>query len=305
MATTIVNKTIKLAQERPTYSQSDLVKRLQSNLESAEASRPSSYVSPYKTQIDSNLNSILNREKFSYNANLDPLYQQYKNLYVKNGQNAMRDTMAQAAELTGGYGNSYATSAAQQAYDASLGNLNDKLLDLYNIAYNRYKDEGAQARDNLSLLQNADATDYGRYRDTVSDYMNDRAYALDRYNNERNFDYGTYQDEVDMWKYLESIAEEEKSGGRGNGGGGNNNNNNNNNNTGFVPTRGNDLDTTGNITSSDANSGLRKVASTIESMSNLSKDTSEMTRYVDDALSRGLITKSQANDVKKAINQSV
>ena len=57
---------------------------------------------------DEALEQYLNREAFQYDLNADALYQQYQNRYQELGRNAMKDTMGQAAALTGGYGSSYA-----------------------------------------------------------------------------------------------------------------------------------------------------------------------------------------------------
>ena len=61
---------------------------------------------------------VLNRSPFTYDMNEDMLYQQYKDSYTRQGKLAMQDTMGQAAALTGGYGNSYATTAGQQTYNS-------------------------------------------------------------------------------------------------------------------------------------------------------------------------------------------
>ena len=52
-----------------------------------------SYNAKYDAQIDELLNKLLNRDPFEYNEELDPLYQQYKDMYTKQGQLAMEDTM--------------------------------------------------------------------------------------------------------------------------------------------------------------------------------------------------------------------
>ena len=108
------------------------------------------------------LNEYLSRGPFKYDVNSDALYQQYKNQYMRQGNLAMRDTIGQASALTGGYGNSYAESAGQAAYNQYLGALNDKIPELYQLAYDRYDREGQQLRDAYELL-------YGRERDAVAD----------------------------------------------------------------------------------------------------------------------------------------
>lgn len=119
------------------------------------------------------LNEYLNRGPFKYDVNSDALYQQYKNQYMRQGNLAMRDTIGQASALTGGYGNSYAESAGQAAYNQYLGALNDKIPELYQLAYDRYDREGQQLRDAYELL-------YGRERDAVADEQWSQEFNLKR-----------------------------------------------------------------------------------------------------------------------------
>lgn len=158
--------------------------------------KPSAYTGKYDNLINDNLNNILNRKQFSYDASKDALYNQYKDMYTRNGQTAMQDTMGNAALLTGGYGNSYATTAGQQAYNSYMQQLNDKIPELEQRAYDRYRDETNDLYNQNNLLTNLDSTDYSRYRDKMSDYLNDRDFYYNAYNNERNFDYGKYRDDV-------------------------------------------------------------------------------------------------------------
>ena len=71
-------------------------------------------------QLDAIMDSILNREKFTYDLNGDALYQQYKDKYIQQGKMAMGDAIGQASAMTGGYGNSYAQSVGQQMYQKEL-----------------------------------------------------------------------------------------------------------------------------------------------------------------------------------------
>lgn len=158
--------------------------------------KPSAYTGKYDNLINDNINNILNRKQFSYDANKDALYNQYKDMYTRNGQTAMQDTMGNAALLTGGYGNSYATTAGQQAYNSYMQQLNDKIPELEQRAYERYRDETNDLYNQNNLLTNLDSTDYSRYRDKISDYLNDRDFYYNAYNNERNFDYGKYRDDA-------------------------------------------------------------------------------------------------------------
>ena len=95
------------------YTPSANVMNAQKYLESLQANKPAAYQGKYGDQISSLIDQISNRQPFQYDVNTDPLYQMYKDQYITNGQRAMQDTMGQAATMTGGYGNSYATAAGQ------------------------------------------------------------------------------------------------------------------------------------------------------------------------------------------------
>lgn len=82
------------------------------------------------------------RPDFQYNLADDPLYNQYKEQYQRQGRLAMLDTMGQARANNGGYGTSYAMQAGQQAYNNQLAALNDRIPELYNIALSRYQNAG-------------------------------------------------------------------------------------------------------------------------------------------------------------------
>lgn len=184
---------------QPTYQQSDTVKQAAQDLADWQKNKPGDYVSPYSQQIEQLYNQIVGRPDFSYDFNADPIYQQYKDQYTRLGNLAMRDTMGQAAALTGGYGSSYATTAGQQAYDAHLQQLNNVIPELYDAAYNRYRDEGDDMLTQLQLLQQQDEIAYGRHRDDVGDYYNFLDYYNNKYQYEREFDYGQFIDEWNQW----------------------------------------------------------------------------------------------------------
>lgn len=116
------------------------------------------------------LDDYLNRGKFSYDVNADALYNQYADKYTKQGQLAMKDTMGQAASLTGGYGNSYAQSVGQQAYQGYMQQLADKVPELQQIAYGRWQDQGQEMLNKYSLYADREAQGYSHNRDAVSDY---------------------------------------------------------------------------------------------------------------------------------------
>ncbi len=97
-------------------------------------------------------NRIQNRLPFSYDLNADGLYQQYKGQYEALGRTAMKETLARAAEKTGGYANSYGVTAGAQAYGAYMEKLNNVIPGLYSLAYERYQNQGKELENQYNLL---------------------------------------------------------------------------------------------------------------------------------------------------------
>ena len=177
------------------YKESDIVTQAKDALDTQLKQKPGEYSSQWQAQLDDTINKILNREKFSYDLNGDALYQQYKDKYIQQGKMAMGDAIGQAQAMTGGYGNSYAQSVGQQQYQAQLQNLNDIVPELYQMAYDKYNQEGQDLYNQYSMLGDRENMDYGRYRDSVSDWLAERDYLTGRYDTERGFDYSKYVDD--------------------------------------------------------------------------------------------------------------
>lgn len=181
--------------EKKEYVESDAVRQAKANLEAQQAMKPGAYQSQWQQGLNDIMNKIQNRDKFTYDLNGDALYQQYKDRYIQQGQQAMMDTMGQAAALTGGYGNSYAQTVGQQTYQGYLQGLNDKVPELYQLALGKYQMEGDELMNKYGLLADQEQRDYGRYRDTVADFQNDLNMLQGIYESERGFDYGKYSDD--------------------------------------------------------------------------------------------------------------
>lgn len=180
------------------YEESDSVKKANSALQSHLVNQPGAYNSQWQAQLDEIYNKIMNREDFSYDFNTDALYHQYKDNFTKQGKMAMQDTMGQAAAMTGGYGNSYAQTVGQQTYNAHLEQLNDVIPELYQMAYDRYNQDGQDLYNQYAMVSDRENTDYGRYRDSVTDWQTERDYLAGRYDSEREYDHGKYTADRDF-----------------------------------------------------------------------------------------------------------
>lgn len=188
------------------YTPSQAVLDAQAALQNLQTSKPQGYTSKYQDQMDALLQQIQNPGQFKYEFNGDNLFKMYADEYTQRGKQASLDAMGQAAALTGGYGNSYAQLAGNQAYDQYLTQLYDKGLELRDRAYQQYVDDKNRLYDQYGLLNTAEQNDYNRYRDTVGDWNNELRYLTDLYNNERNYDYNQYRDLVSDWMQNRSYA---------------------------------------------------------------------------------------------------
>lgn len=113
--------------------------------------------------------AISSRRGFSYNPNSDPMYRSYARQYQLNGRMAMKNSMGQAAALTGGYGSSYGAAVGQQQYDEYLRRLSEELPELYEFAYQRYADEGDALRDRYDMAYQRYESDYQREQDALAE----------------------------------------------------------------------------------------------------------------------------------------
>ena len=187
------------------YVESQKVKDAKYALDTHSANKPGAYVSQWQGKQDDLLSQYQNRGPFTYDLASDALYKQYADRYSQLGKMAMQDTTGQAAALTGGYGNSYAVTAGNQAYQNYLQGVNDIVPELAQMAYDKYKQEGQDMLNLYGLYGDRENTDYARWQDNMSYWENERQYLADMYNNERvydrnnydsdrNFDYGQWND---------------------------------------------------------------------------------------------------------------
>lgn len=151
----------------------------------------------YSDKIDALMNQINGRDKFVYDMDKDPMFQQYLSSMMDKGKIAMQDTIGQASALTGGYGSTYATSAANGAYNDFVKGAYDNVSDYYNMSLNAYNSEGQELYNRLGMYQNADAAEYSRLA---------AAYDanLQRANTLYNQEYNNYWDTAN---YNKSVAQ--------------------------------------------------------------------------------------------------
>lgn len=185
-----------------TYEENERIQKLRQQLEDHAQKHPGDYVSRWQPQLEDAVKNLLNREAFQFDLNGDALWQHYEDRYVNLGRQAMADTLGKTTALTGGYGNSHAQIASQQAYGSYLQGLYDRIPELYDLALKRYDREGQGLKDRYGLLSSLEDADYGRYRQGLEDWAGERSYLQGLYDSARDFDYGAYRDAIgdDQWQ---------------------------------------------------------------------------------------------------------
>ena len=142
----------------------------------------------YTDDVKNMMDKIMNREKFSYDVDNDPLFQQALASAMNSGKQAMQDTIGQASALTGGYGSTYATSVGNQSYNAYIEDAYDNLPQYYEMAWNQYQAEGDEMYRQLGMFTDADDREFNRTvtgYEATSQYRNrmyDEAYQMYRDN---------------------------------------------------------------------------------------------------------------------------
>lgn len=116
----------------------------------------------YSDDVKAMLDKIMNREKFSYDVDKDPLFQQALASSMNSGKQAMQDTIGQASALTGGYGSTYATSAGNQAYNAFIEDAYDNLPQYYQMAMEAYQMEGEEMYRQFGMFSELDDKEFNR-----------------------------------------------------------------------------------------------------------------------------------------------
>lgn len=177
------------------FAASDIVNQAYALLQQQQANKPGSYSPVWQDEADAYLSQYQNRDDFSYDVNSDALYQQYKDNYIQQGQLAMMDAMGQAAAMTGGYGNSYAQTVGQQTYNQYLSQLNDIVPELYQMAHDRYTQEGQELLDMYDLYMNREALEYSKYQDNLDNWYQETDRLTDNYNTLYDREYNEYLDE--------------------------------------------------------------------------------------------------------------
>lgn len=171
-------------------------------------SQPAAYESGFDAQLKALYDELSARPDFRYDPADDPAYRSYAALYERKGKAAMSDTLGKAAALTGGYGSTYAQSAAQQAYNDYLMQLAGVVPDLQEQAWQQYKAQGDDLLRRYQLLDGQEKEAYDRWQDEVKAWQSAVNAAQDSYDSARSQDFKNYQ--LMLNYYADKAANEAK-----------------------------------------------------------------------------------------------
>ena len=175
------------------------------------------YLSRWDDALTALAGQLMSRPAFSYDYTQDPLYQQYREVYTREGDRAMRDTLGQVSARTGGLASSYAASAASQANNYYMAQLSDVIPQLEQLAYQRYLGQGEALMDQLQAVQALEAGDYARYQDALGQWNTDRAFAYNAWSDARDFSYAAARDQLADDRYARELAYQQARDGYGEG----------------------------------------------------------------------------------------
>lgn len=169
------------------------------------------YENTFAQQQKDLLDRILNREDFSWSKETDPQWSSYKKSYLREGDRATANALAQASAASGGRPSSHAVNAATQAGDYYATKLNDVIPTLYQQAYERYLDEYNMKLKDLNAVNQQEQLDYAKYLDRLGQFNTDRGFAYQNYAD----DYDRLrsqladvqgQDQIDYARYLDEAS---------------------------------------------------------------------------------------------------
>ena len=175
------------------------------------------YLSRWDDALTALAGQLMSRPAFSYDYTQDPLYQQYREVYTREGDRAMRDTLGQVSARTGGLASSYAASASSQANNYYMAQLSDIIPQLEQLAYQRYLGQGEALMDQLQAVQALEAGDYARYQDALGQWNTDRAFAYNAWSDGRDFAYAAGRDQLSDQRYAQELAYQQARDGYGEG----------------------------------------------------------------------------------------
>ena len=174
-----------------------------------------------REKADMYMNKIDNYAPFAYDPATDPIYKAYAAMYERNANAAHENTLHINNARTGGYANSAAMVAGNQAYYKHMAELADRVPQFEANAYNRYMDQynmlwkGLEAYgspyDRYKLAADAADSDFDAlqkaFEANQKRNIDNRDFNYKVYKDEKEFDYNAWLDQWEMENLLMPKAE--------------------------------------------------------------------------------------------------
>ncbi|MBQ7637726.1 MAG: hypothetical protein IJS90_02345 [Clostridia bacterium] len=141
----------------------------QKSAEKSAAEGNYEYVPDEKLSLMSSslLDRIMSDKTGEIEINADKLYNSYRDMYSKNASLAAENVFGLASSLTGGYGNSYAASAASEAYNKYMSSLTDRALEIEKLSDKRRETQLSDLYKAYDTVNGLEDKYYKRYSDTL------------------------------------------------------------------------------------------------------------------------------------------
>lgn len=152
------------------------------------------------------LDGLVNQQPFSYDPETDPSWSAYKKAYMREGDRASANALAQASAASGGRASSYALTAAQQAGNYYAGQLADVLPSLEQQAYSRYQGDINTRMNALNALNSDRAFEQENWMNGYNMLQN----SLGNYQNQDATDYQRYLDALNLQHQQEQAQQAQK-----------------------------------------------------------------------------------------------
>lgn len=181
------------------FTKSDALVGLENNLASVNQNKPIDFTSSYTDIMKQYMDQFTNRGNFNWDMQNDDLYNQYKDQYTRLGNAALKETVGEAAGLTGGYGSSYAEGVGAQAYQSYLNQLNNIVPELYAQRRAEWNEEGQNILNNYNLAAGMYQNDLSEWQQAYNNWLTERDYAQNAASNLYNQEYNEYLNNVNSY----------------------------------------------------------------------------------------------------------
>jgi murein L,D-transpeptidase YcbB/YkuD len=156
------------------------------------------YVNPYADKQEQLMQTLA--ESFSYDSDADPVWQSYRQSYLREGQRAYEDSLGTAAANTGGVASTAAITAATQAQNYYNAQATEKKAALYQQAYENYLASRQQTVSELTAYDQLNQTAADIYQQKVENQQYAQQFAATQAQQ-------AYENQVAAQQYADSQAQ--------------------------------------------------------------------------------------------------